>query len=57
MVRVGESERLQMVGNNAWMQNIKEWIEQNHPNLVKTGYKITSSDTTDYNSCSSFDMI
>ncbi|MEK0192863.1 DUF7689 domain-containing protein [Microcoleus anatoxicus] len=38
-----------MVGNNAWMQNIKEWIEQNHPNLVTTGYKITSPDTTDYN--------
>ncbi|MDQ2100152.1 MAG: hypothetical protein QQW96_21190 [Tychonema bourrellyi B0820] len=38
-----------MVGNNAWMQNIKEWIEQNHPNLVTTGYQITSSDTTDYN--------
>jgi hypothetical protein len=38
-----------MVGNNAWTQNIKEWIEQNHPNLVITGYKITSPDTTDYN--------
>ena len=49
MVRVGESKRLQMVENNAWMQNIKEWIEQNHPNLVTTGYQITSSDTTDYN--------
>lgn len=38
-----------MVGNNAWQQNIKEWIEQNHPNLVAAGYQITSPDTTDYN--------
>jgi hypothetical protein len=38
-----------MVGNNAWTQNIKEWIEQNHPNLAIAGYKITSPDTTDYN--------
>ncbi|MCL1472282.1 DUF7689 domain-containing protein [Argonema antarcticum] len=38
-----------MVENNPWIQNIKEWIEQNHPNLVTTGYQITSSDTTDYN--------
>jgi len=30
MVRLGESKRLQMVGNNAWMQNIKEWIEHNY---------------------------
>lgn len=49
MARLGESKRLHMVGNNAWIQNIKEWIEENHPNLVTTGYKITSSDTTDYN--------
>lgn len=49
MVRVGESKRLQMVGNNAWMQSIKEWISQNHPNLVTTGYQITSPDTIDYN--------
>ena len=37
-----------MVGNNAWQAYSQDWIEDNYPNLVATGYKVTSPDTIDY---------
>lgn len=49
MVRLGERKRLSMVGNNAWQQQLKEWLERDYPNLKLTGYEVTSSDTIDYN--------
>ncbi|MDJ0577299.1 MAG: hypothetical protein QNJ65_19335 [Xenococcaceae cyanobacterium MO_234.B1] len=38
-----------MVGNNAWQAYSGDWIEKEYPNLVATGYKVTSQDTIDYN--------
>ncbi len=38
-----------MVGNNAWIAQVKQWIERDYPNLLITGYEITSPDTIDYN--------
>ena len=38
-----------MVGNSAWQAYSKDWIEKEYPNLVATGYKVTSPDTIEYN--------
>ncbi len=38
-----------MVGNEAWIARVKVWIERDFPNLLTTGYEITSPDTIDYN--------
>lgn len=38
-----------MVGNNAWQQSVKAWIERDFPNLASSEYKLTSPDTIDYN--------
>jgi phenylalanyl-tRNA synthetase alpha subunit len=38
-----------MVGNNQWQADTQQWIENNYPNLVSSGYKVTSQDTIDYN--------
>lgn len=38
-----------MVGNNDWQAYSKNWIEEEYPNLVTTGYQVTSQDTIDYN--------
>lgn len=38
-----------MVSNKAWLSQVRQWIERDYPNLVSTGYNITSVDTIDYN--------
>ena len=38
-----------MVGNNAWIKEVKSWIERDYPDLAASGYTITSPDTIDYN--------
>ncbi|MDZ8025057.1 MAG: hypothetical protein RMX65_019260 [Nostoc sp. DedQUE01] len=38
-----------MVGNNAWVNFIREKIERDYPNLPVYGYELTSPDTIDYN--------
>jgi hypothetical protein len=38
-----------MVGNDAWNQEVQDWVEQNYPGLIASGYRITSPDTIDYN--------
>jgi hypothetical protein len=38
-----------MVGNSAWQQQVREWLESDYPNLKSNGYEITSPDTIDYN--------
>ncbi len=38
-----------MVGNEAWLSQVRQWIERDYPNLVSTNYHITSADTIDYN--------
>ncbi|MBO0348053.1 hypothetical protein J0895_02830 [Phormidium pseudopriestleyi FRX01] len=51
---MGEAERLQMVenepiGNSAWRTQVRGWIEADYPNLLQSGYRLTSPDTIDYN--------
>lgn len=38
-----------MVGNEAWLSQVRQWIERDYPYLVSTNYHITSPDTIDYN--------
>lgn len=38
-----------MVGNSTWNAYTKEHLEQQFPNLARSGYTITSPDTIDYN--------
>jgi hypothetical protein len=38
-----------MVGNNAWVRYVTEFIERDFPSLATNGYKLTSPDTIDYN--------
>ncbi|NEO72041.1 hypothetical protein [Moorena sp. SIO3H5] len=38
-----------MVGNEAWLSQVRQWIERDYPNLISTNYHVTSADTIDYN--------
>ena len=38
-----------MVGNSFWQQQVKQWLENDYPNLKSTDYQVTSPDTIDYN--------
>jgi hypothetical protein len=46
---MGKGKRLYMLGNNDWIRYVTEFIERDFPNLAACGYKLTSSDTIDYN--------
>ncbi|MCT7972148.1 DUF7689 domain-containing protein [Laspinema olomoucense] len=37
------------IGNSAWRAEVRGWIEADYPNLLESGYRLTSSDTIDYN--------
>jgi hypothetical protein len=37
------------IGNSAWKTQVRGWIEADYPNLLPTGYRLTSQDTPDYN--------
>ncbi|NEP35633.1 MULTISPECIES: hypothetical protein [unclassified Moorena] len=32
-----------MVGNEAWLSQVRQWIERDYPNLASTNYHITSA--------------
>lgn len=46
---MGNTEGLQLLGNNAWIRYVKGLIERDFSNLTACGYELTSPDTIDYN--------